>query len=109
MDVLPPEQWPSTVEDTVGKLLTVLKPQQQQQIRDTNEKRVICFCHGLGTWIRNQFGLWRGNQKLLKSCSEGSTQEKPPNLHPDSASMVIVNALWRRLREMPDTTKKEIA
>ena len=51
------------------------------------------FHMGMGTWIRNQFGLWHGNQKLFEACGG----------HPDSASMVIIDAAWRCLREMEGT------
>ncbi len=46
---------------------------------------------GLGAWIRNNLGLWKGNESLLESTGA-------PNA--DDASMVIVEAVWRRLREM---------
>jgi hypothetical protein len=44
---------------------------------------------GIGRFIRNLFGLHGENQALITST--GATNA-------DDASMVIVEALWRRLR-----------
>jgi len=59
----------------------------------------------LGQWIRNNFGLSHGeNQKLLYSCAENSdTEHIYPEIgmafiHPDDASMIIIQALWKRLQ-----------
>ena len=46
---------------------------------------------GLGMWIRNNLGLWNGNGALLQSTGQTDA---------DDASMVIVVAVWDRLREM---------
>ena len=46
---------------------------------------------GLGAWIRDNLGLWKGNRPLLE-CTDAPNADDP--------SMVIVEAVWRRLREM---------
>jgi hypothetical protein len=66
----------------------------------------LILCHfGPGSYIRNEFGLWGDNKELLKSCV---LQKYPDSLyedylpmvvHPDDAFMVIVEAVWRRLRQ----------
>ena len=50
---------------------------------------------GLGLWIRNNLGLWKGNDELMQAI-----RERDQAIHPDDASMVIVEAVWERLREM---------
>ncbi|MBL8394611.1 MAG: hypothetical protein JNK99_07665 [Candidatus Accumulibacter sp.] len=50
---------------------------------------------GLGMWIRNSLGLWKGNDELMQAI-----KERNQSIHPDEASMVIVEAVWERLREM---------
>jgi hypothetical protein len=39
--------------------------------------------------IRNHFKLWQGNDALLAECG---------SYDPDAASNMIIDALWRRLR-----------
>jgi hypothetical protein len=59
-------------------------------VRGTPRGDLIRFHHGWGTGIRNAFGLWGGNRALLDSCGGG---------HPDDASMVIIEAVWKHLHE----------
>lgn len=50
---------------------------------------------GLGTFIRDKFGLWSGNTRLMKSCQAMSDRME---LHEDSVLGVIIRALWEQLR-----------
>ncbi|WP_456753598.1 DUF6794 domain-containing protein [Bradyrhizobium sp. USDA 4461] len=43
---------------------------------------------GFGTWIRNRYGLWRGNDKLILSACGF-------RCHPEDASMKIIEAVWQ--------------
>jgi hypothetical protein len=54
------------------------------------ESELIALHLGLGMWIRNNLGLWSENSALLQSARAQN---------PDDASVVIIEALWRRLRE----------
>ena len=38
--------------------------------------------------MRNEFGMWQGNNELIKSCGSNN---------PDDASMKIVKAVWKEL------------
>ncbi|MEF8746914.1 MAG: DUF6794 domain-containing protein [Candidatus Accumulibacter propinquus] len=49
---------------------------------------------GLGMWIRKNQGLWKGNDKLMQAI-----RERDQAIHPDVVSMVIIAAVWERLRE----------
>jgi len=55
-------------------------------IKNAPKEDLIRFHHAWGTGMRNEFGLWGGNKELLASC--GST-----DMHPDDASMVIIEAV----------------
>lgn len=89
------EPWPETLDEAVEQLLKQLGWKMKEYLRDTPEAHVAArFHHGLGTSIRNRYGLWQGNLSLLDSC--GSTM-----MHPDEASAVIIKALWRRLQFLP--------
>jgi len=50
----------------------------------------------MGQYIREQFGLGRGNEKLMESCCSISGED---DLHEETASMVIIEALWQKLRQ----------
>lgn len=43
-------------------------------------------------FIRNEFGLWGANSKLLESFNSGF-------IHADDVSMDIIKALWEKLQE----------
>jgi hypothetical protein len=60
----------------------------------------VALHHSLGMYIRNQFGLWRGNEPLLADCASCLGHGIDGRyIHPDRASGVILAALWRRLRQ----------
>ncbi len=52
---------------------------------------LVTLHFGLGLAIRNEFGLLAGNKSLLAACGS-------PDMHPDSASAVIIRTLWECLR-----------
>jgi len=88
---LRPDNWPSTVQATVSDLLASLPADDKAKVRATKKADLIMYHHGWGTGIRNHYGLWRGNEKLIESaCGKGC--------HPDDASMVIIEAVWSALQ-----------
>lgn len=82
--------WPSTLDQAVARLIDDMDDADKKMVRDTKKGDLILFHHGWGTGIRNEFGLWRGNTNLLADCHAE---------HPDDASMVIIEAVWRRLQK----------
>jgi hypothetical protein len=60
------------------------------------EDDLIDFHFSLGHHIRNEFGLWSGNDALLESCRIIAGRQY---LHVDDASSVITKALWLRLKK----------
>jgi hypothetical protein len=93
--------WPLSVEEAVDQLVEALSDEDQAAIRAMGEGQMQAELHfSLGMYIRNQFGLWRGNEPLLADCaSHLSPGADARFIHPDGASGVILAALWRRLRE----------
>jgi hypothetical protein len=89
---LGPGQWPTSVEDTVRDLVARLSAEDKERLRATRKEDLIQFHHGWGTGIRNHYGLWRGNQKLIASACG-----RP--CHPDDASMRIIEAVWQALQK----------
>ena len=91
-DPLPPEKCPTTLSDAVTYITERLSEDDKRVVRETKKQDLIRFHHGWGTGIRNGFGLWRGNDKLIQSACG-----KP--CHPDDASMVIIEAVWVALQK----------
>jgi hypothetical protein len=85
------KQWPATIDEAVGVVIASLSDEDKAAIAAMAESELIGLHFGLGAWIRNNLGLWKGNRALLESAGER---------HADDASMVIVAAAWRRVREM---------
>jgi len=82
-------QAPKTVPDAVNRLMTVLNDEQKLIIATMQEDELIDLHFSLGTDIRNSFDLHDQDSPLFKSLG--------PFVHPDDVSMVIINALWKKL------------
>ena len=103
------KRWPKTVDEAVDRLLSGLSDEDKAVLRETPKEELGRFHHGLGTYIRNEFGLWAGNKELIRDClvREGFPDEdldeldrigRPfPGVEPPYE--VILEEAWRRLRE----------
>lgn len=89
------DNWPKTLGEAVDKVAASLSQEDRRRVVSTETENLIDFHFGWGTGIRNAFGLWAGNTALLESC--GSRE-----MHPDNASTVIIEAVWKRLRAEAD-------
>jgi HEAT repeat protein len=93
----PEQNMPRTIEEAVHRLVEELPLQVMLEIaQKPTELKVIANYHfGLGTGIRNNFGLFAGNNpSLAEACGPGGS-------NPDHASSVILAELWKKLREAP--------
>ena len=84
---------PKTVKEAVKRLLSELSDRDKLAIQKSSEENLVVFHLGLGNYIRNEFGLWKDNEELLKDCLPGAKEPKP-----DKASSVIIKALWKSLQ-----------
>lgn len=87
--------WPKTVKEAASQIAGMLDDDSRERVRSTKKSDLIQYHHGWGTGIRNSFGLWRGNEQLLKSCGQGEI------VHPDRCSMIIIEAVWDLLQVPP--------
>lgn len=62
------KKWPRTVAEAVNRLIQEMSEEDRETLKNTPEKDLIMYHFSLGMWIRNEFGLWQGNDELLKSC-----------------------------------------
>lgn len=84
------DRWPRTVVEAVDTIISAMPLEDKIRVKNTPRHLLtFVFHHGWGTGIRNDFGLWRGNLELLESCRR---------FDPDSASGVIMEAVWDRLQ-----------
>jgi hypothetical protein len=87
------KEYPKSVQDAVERLLSELSDTDKLAIQNSSKENLAMFHHGLGNYIRNEFGLWKDNEELLRDCLPGAKDPKP-----DDASSVIIKALWRSLQ-----------
>lgn len=81
------------LDDALAALKRMLHP---SLIADLRERRSdpIEFHHGLGTWVRNNWGLWK-RERLWKYFADKGIG------HPDDISGIILQCLTRDLRGEP--------
>ncbi len=84
-----------TVREAVDLLVSILPLKDRTIIASMDENDLIDLHFSLGSYIRNEFGLWFGNRQLLDDCRTVSMDQY---LHPDQAAGVIIKELWKRLR-----------
>jgi hypothetical protein len=80
---------PETIDEAVERLMMILEGEHKVALAVMREEDLFNLHFSLGMAIRNAFGLHVPWSKLLSSCGV---------VHPEDASGVIIQALWRRLR-----------
>jgi Circularly permutated YpsA SLOG family/Domain of unknown function (DUF6794) len=86
--------WPSTLDEAVNELISKLTLKDKTLIANMSEDDLMGLHPTLGAYIRERFGLWSGNKRLMKSCRIESGEE----ISEDEASAAIIRELWRRLK-----------
>jgi len=87
---------PKTVDEAVARLISELNLKDKTKIAKMNEEDLSALFFTMGQYIREQFGLGRGNEELMESCCSLAGED---DIHEETASMVIIEVLWERLRE----------
>lgn len=82
---------PVSMEEAVQAVIQGLSQEDIETVKETKFEDLIQFHSGWGMGIRNEFGMWNGNVNLLESCGNR-------DMDPDEASMVIIEAVWKKLR-----------
>ena len=81
---------PKTVKEAAAILLSELTERDKLKLVNTKKYNLIFYHLSWGAEIRNRFGLWSGNEKLMKDANVD---------HPDSASTAIIEAVWEELQK----------
>jgi hypothetical protein len=87
---------PKTVEEAVERLISELSLRDKAHIANIREEDLVSLQPFLGHYVRTAFGLWSGNSALMESCLLVSGETE---LNEDDASAVIINEVWKKLRE----------
>jgi hypothetical protein len=87
---------PKTVDDAVSRLVAGLSLKDKTTIANMTMGEIGSLRGTLGEYVDKAFGLWSGNTELLESCRSVWEEEIDRE---DDAVMVIVHALWEKLRE----------
>lgn len=75
---------PKNLEECFIELNKVLKPKEIDAIKNLKDRNeTILYHHGLGTWLRNNWGLWGGSRLQLYLIEKGIR-------HPDEMSAIIL-------------------
>ncbi len=69
-----PAAWPSTINEAATRIVANLSPQERADLASWNEDDLMAQHFGMGIQIRNNFGLWGENTKLLDDCTMSSGQ-----------------------------------
>ncbi len=85
---------PTTIELAVDQLISDLPIKQKRELADMAETDLINLHISLGVHIRNEFNLW-DNPELMDACGAFAGDDF---LNVDSASMLIIRQLWKRLQ-----------
>ena len=86
-----------TLKEAVDILYNCIAKEDQEYIGKLKKSDLIRnLHHGFGTWIRNNFGLWAGNELLKKDIVKFAGKKY---LHPDSCSTVIIEEFWKKLNK----------
>lgn len=82
---------PADLEECFVQLDTVLSVEDIETIKAlADEQETIRYHHGLGLWLRNNWGLWAGSRLSIWFLHRGIA-------HPDDMSAYILEQYWRYL------------
>ena len=85
---------PGDINEAIAELHRMLPAEFVKTMREGTEDDMIIHHFGLGMWLRNNWGLWRGS--ILQTYFAGLGLD-----HPDDMSGVILDSFWRSLNGKP--------
>lgn len=93
---------PQDLENCFKELSKMLPAKEVEKIKSGPEKDMINYHFGLGTWMRNNWGLWSGSRLREYFNKLGLA-------HPDDMSSVILKSFWRHLHNKPLKVEEQVA
>ena len=92
---------PKNIKNATERIIAQMSEEDKQTFRGTKKDELAKFNFGLGVYIRNKFGLFDGNDALMKACAltqHGETYNIFYGDNPDGAAGVIIEAVWNELK-----------
>lgn len=89
-----PAYIPANLDECFAELKKALKPDDIEKMKTGAEKEMVQYHFGLGTWIRNNWSLWK-DSRLTKWFNDKGIY------HPDDMSGIIITSFWRHLNSVP--------
>ena len=93
---------PKNLDDSFVELKRMLRPDFVAEFKETSEEDTAMHHFGLGMWMRNNWGLWRG-ARLAKWFNAHGIE------HPDDMSSIILDSFWRHLNGQPLQLPEQVA
>jgi hypothetical protein len=99
---------PTTIDECMIAFNEILSPEDQIEILKMEEEDLVSLHHGLGRWIRNNWGLWdeidtSSSNTLLRHMTGMGFQ------HPDDMSQTLIEEYWARMLNKPSKIQEKIA
>lgn len=92
---------PSSIDECISALSDLHSKEDQLRFLKMPKEELNELHHGLGQWIRNNWGLWTGGPLLEHMTSLGF-------IHPDDMSQSIIVEYWNRLNGQPSQIQQDI-
>ena len=93
--------WPKTIKNATERIIAQMSEEDKRTFRGTKREELAKFNFGLGVYIRNKFGMFDGNDALIKACALTQQGEEYNIFYsddPDGATGVIIEAVWNELK-----------
>jgi hypothetical protein len=85
---------PKDLNGCFSALETLLSEESKLQILNMEESEIFSLHFGLGMWIRNNWGLWKGSDLSVWFNDRGI-------YHPDDMSGIILRSYWLQMHGKP--------
>jgi len=92
---------PNTFKECTQALNEKLSPQSQIELMQLSKNELVLTHHGLGRWIRNNWGLWTEGPLYHDMKSMGFR-------HPDDMSGTIIKEYWLYLNKQPSEIEQDL-
>jgi hypothetical protein len=87
---------PKTVDETVNQIMSDMTLEEKVRLSNFDKEDLRVITYSLSIFIRNQLFSKDVNKDLFESCRAVSGNK---NLNESTAALVIIETLWKRLRE----------
>jgi hypothetical protein len=92
---------PKDLDECFDELKKKLSEKQVEKMKNGREEEMFRYHHGLGRWLRNKWGLWKGS-RLSRWFNDKGIR------HPDDMSGIIFISFWRHLNNRPINLESQI-